>query len=90
MNADDLIVIGAGPSGLAAAHEAVGRGARVLVLERLDCVGGLSRTTVFEGNRFDVGPHRFFTKNQEVHKLFVETAGEDLLKVPRRTPNLLQ
>jgi protoporphyrinogen oxidase len=85
MNTDDLIVIGAGPSGLAAAHEAVGRGARVLVLERLDCVGGLSRTTVFEGNRFDVGPHRFFTKNQEVHKLFVETAGGDLLTVPRRT-----
>ena len=43
---DDLIVVGGGPSGLAAAHEAVGRGAKVLVLERLAGVGGLSRTTV--------------------------------------------
>ena len=32
-----------------------------------------------------MGPHRFFTKNQEVHGLFVETVAEDLLKVPRLT-----
>jgi protoporphyrinogen oxidase len=81
----DLVIVGGGPSGLAAADEAVSRGARVLVLERLAVVGGLSRTTVFEGNRFDVGPHRFFTKNLKVHELFVKTAAEDLLKVPRLT-----
>src|SRR5262245_51828239 len=68
---DDLVIVGGGPSGLAAAHEAVGRGAKAVVLERLPVVGGLSRTTAFEGSRFDVGPHRFFTKNQEVHRLFV-------------------
>ena len=82
---DDLVIVGGGPSGLAAAHEAVGRGAKAVVLERLDRVGGLSRTTNFEGSRFDVGPHRFFTKNQEVHALFVKTAAEDLLSVPRLT-----
>ena len=31
----DLVVIGAGPSGLAAAYEGVSRGAKVTVLERL-------------------------------------------------------
>jgi protoporphyrinogen oxidase len=82
---DDLVIVGGGPSGLAAAYEAVGRGAKAVVLERLDRVGGLSRTTNFEGSRFDVGPHRFFTKNQEVHDLFVQTAAEDLLSVPRLT-----
>lgn len=82
---DDLVIVGGGPSGLAAAYEAVGHGAKVSVLERLGVVGGLSRTSVFEGNRFDVGPHRFFTKNQEVHRLFVETMAADLLNVPRLT-----
>ena len=81
----DLVIVGGGPSGLAAAYEAVGRGAKAVVLERLDRVGGLSRTTSFEGSRFDVGPHRFFTKNQEVHALFVKMAAEDLLSVPRLT-----
>jgi protoporphyrinogen oxidase len=82
---DDLIIVGGGPAGLAAAQEAVGHGAKTVVLERLDRVGGLSRTTTFDGNRFDIGPHRFFTKNEEVHKLFVKTAAEDLLNVPRLT-----
>jgi putrescine oxidase len=54
---DDLVIVGGGPSGLSAAHEAVGRGAKVAVLERLSGVGGLSRTMAFEGCRFDVGPH---------------------------------
>jgi protoporphyrinogen oxidase len=81
----DVVIVGGGPSGLAAANEAVGHGAKAIVLERLDRVGGLSRTTEFEGSRFDVGPHRFFTKNREVHALFVKTAGDDLLNVPRLT-----
>src|SRR5262245_34290537 len=82
---DDLVIVGGGPSGLAAAHEAVGRGAKAVVVERLGRVGGLARTTTFAGCRFDIGPHRFFTKNQEVHALFVKVAAEDLLTVPRLT-----
>ena len=60
----DLVIVGGGPSGLAAAYEAVGRGAKAVVLERLHRVGGLPRTTNFEGRRVDVGPHRLFTKKQ--------------------------
>jgi protoporphyrinogen oxidase len=82
---DDIVIVGGGPSGLAAAHEAARRGARVTVLEKFDRVGGLARTMDFEGNRFDIGPHRFFTKNQEMHALFVDTIGEDLVNVKRLT-----
>jgi protoporphyrinogen oxidase len=82
---DGLVIIGGGPSGLAAAHEAARHGAKCVVLERLECVGGLSRTTTFKGSRFDIGPHRFFTKNREVHELFVKTASDDILNVPRLT-----
>ena len=45
----DIVIVGGGPSGLAAAYEAVGRGARAIVLERLDRLGGLARTEEFEG-----------------------------------------
>ncbi len=81
----DVVIIGAGPSGLAAAHEAASHGASVSVFERLDIVGGLARTIGFEGNRFDIGPHRFFTKNREVRDLFVGLVGEEAVRVSRLT-----
>jgi protoporphyrinogen oxidase len=82
---NDIVIVGGGPSGLAAGHEAISRGAKVTVLERLDRVGGLARTLDFQGSRFDIGPHRFFTRNKEVQELFVTVVGEDLLHVPRLT-----
>jgi protoporphyrinogen oxidase len=80
-----IIIIGAGPAGMAAALEATRLGARPLIVEKLDRVGGLSRTVERDGNRFDIGPHRFFTLNEEVRALFAELCGEDLVRVPRLT-----
>ena len=82
---DDVVVVGGGPSGLAAAHEAIGHGASVSVHERLPVVGGLARTIAFEGSRFDIGPHRFFTKNDEVRQLFNGVLGDELVRVRRQT-----
>ncbi|MDD5541723.1 MAG: FAD-dependent oxidoreductase [Acidobacteriia bacterium] len=81
----DAVIVGAGPSGLAAGYEMTRHGARVAVLERLDRVGGLARTMPHDGCLFDIGPHRFFTKNEEVRQLFVDIVAEDLLRVPRLT-----
>ncbi len=81
----DLVIVGAGPAGLAAAYSGTCYGASVTVLERLSGVGGLARTISFEGSRFDIGPHRFYTKNEEVLHLFTQTLGEALTRVERRT-----
>ena len=59
----DVVIVGGGPAGLAAAYEASTQGASASVFECLDIVGGLARTIPFQGSRFDIGPHRFFTKN---------------------------
>jgi protoporphyrinogen oxidase len=80
-----LVVIGAGPSGLAAAYEATRHGVSTTVLERLDRVGGLARTVTYNGHRSDIGPHRFFTMNREVQQLFVDILAEDIVRVPRLT-----
>src|SRR5262245_5791130 len=82
---NDIVIVGGGPSGLAAAYEAAGHGAKASVLERLDRVGGLARTLDFRGCRFDIGPHRFFTRNKEIHDLFVTILGEDLTTISRLT-----
>lgn len=63
----DVVVIGAGPAGLTAAYELVraGRG-DILLLEATPDVGGISKTVVHNGNRIDVGGHRFFSKSDWV------------------------
>ena len=51
-----IIVIGAGPSGLAIALGLVARGANVTVLDRASSVGGRVRTLSRDGYTFELGP----------------------------------
>ena len=69
-------------------HEAIGHGSSVSVYERLLGLVGLSSTIAFEGSRFDIGPHRFFTKNDEVHHLFNGLLSDELVPVRRQPPIL--
>jgi protoporphyrinogen oxidase len=75
----DVVVIGAGPAGLTAALQLVKAGATCTVLEADEVVGGLSRTVVADGYRFDIGGHRFFTKVPAVDRLWREILPDDLL-----------
>ncbi len=81
----DLIIIGAGPAGLTAAYELSDSGKKIHVLEKKNKVGGLAETKVFGDYRYDIGPHRFFTKNKEVYELFLEILGKDAVEVNRKT-----
>jgi protoporphyrinogen oxidase len=57
-NSVDLVVLGAGPAGLAAAWRAARRGLSVLVLERAETVGGMAASFEIAGMRVDLGSHR--------------------------------
>ncbi len=77
------VVIGAGPAGLTCAYELARNGVKPLVLEAGDDVGGISRTVEHRGYRFDLGGHRFFSKSEEIERLWDEIAREPLLVRPR-------
>jgi protoporphyrinogen oxidase len=85
--ADDrpYVVLGAGPAGLTAGYLLAKRGERVVVLESTDQVGGIARTEVRDGYRFDLGGHRFFTKVREVDDLWHEIMEGEFLLRPRRS-----
>ncbi|MCW2777886.1 MAG: amine oxidase [Frankiales bacterium] len=81
---ESVVVIGAGPAGLTAAYELGKAGVHATVLEGDAMVGGISRTAVREGWRFDIGGHRFFTKVPEVEALWHEILpDEDFMMRPR-------
>lgn len=81
----DILILGAGPSGISCAYELARHGISSTLLERHDRVGGLCRTIPFEGFRFDVGPHRFFTKNDEVDQLWHSVLDDACVSVSRQT-----
>src|SRR5678815_1497848 len=80
-----VVIIGAGPAGLTAAYELVERyGITSTILESDSVVGGISRTAMRDGWRFDIGGHRFFTKVKPVDDLWFEILGkDDFLRRPR-------
>lgn len=65
------IIAGAGPAGLTAAYELLKRSGghvRPIVYEQSDQIGGISQTVNHNGNRIDIGGHRFFSKNEDIMK----------------------
>jgi protoporphyrinogen oxidase len=88
MNTEDrsdkrVVIVGAGPAGLSAAYELTKFNIRPVVIEKYDKVGGLARTESYKGFHFDIGGHRFFTKVQEVDKIWHDLLKDDFLRRPR-------
>ena len=82
-NPGHVVILGAGPAGLAAGHELSVNGARVTVLERNDYVGGLCRTVHYKGYKFDLGGHRWFTKNEDLNNWFRRLMDKEIVMVDR-------
>ena len=70
-----VAIIGAGPAGLTAAYDLKKQSkdeVRVIVVEESPYIGGISRTACHNGNRIDLGGHRFFSKNAQINALWQE------------------
>ncbi len=64
---EKVVIIGAEPAGLVTACELVkDKDFEVVVLEETDAIGGNSQTLRYNGNRMDIGGHRFFSKDDTI------------------------
>ncbi|QQS15370.1 MAG: NAD(P)/FAD-dependent oxidoreductase [Candidatus Moraniibacteriota bacterium] len=79
----EVVIIGAGPAGLTAGYELTQRGFKVTILESDRVIGGISRTVRHNGFRFDIGGHRFFSKNQDIEAWWKKMLGDEFLDRPR-------
>ncbi|MFH8899631.1 protoporphyrinogen oxidase [Streptomyces coeruleorubidus] len=77
-----VVVIGAGIAGLAAAHRLLERGARVTVLEASDRVGGKLLPGEIAGARVDLGAESMLARRPEAVALAREVGLADRLQPP--------
>ncbi len=77
----ETLILGAGPSGLAACHALKRRGGEALVLEKSGSYGGLCGCFEINGFRFDRFVHFSFTEDKRVNDIFLQN------EVIRHIPN---
>ncbi|MBK6738638.1 MAG: FAD-dependent oxidoreductase [Haliea sp.] len=80
---EHVVILGAGPAGLATGHELSVSGVRVSVIDRNSFVGGLCNTNEHRGYKFDLGGHRWFTKNEDLNSWFRRLMGSEIVWVER-------
>jgi protoporphyrinogen oxidase len=81
-----VVILGAGLAGLACAHELTKKSpATVTMIEKNPYVGGLAVTLRKDGFTFDSGPHRWFTKSDEIDQWMRNLLKDELVDVNRLT-----
>ncbi len=85
MSKEDILIIGAGPAGMAAGFELQKAGKRCTIIEKQGAVGGLAKTLQYGDFRTDIGPHRFFSQNKYLYDMLRDLLGERWGKVDRLT-----
>ena len=67
-----VVIIGAGPAGLTAAYYLLQSDQKfdIKIYEKDKVAGGLSKSIEFNGNKVDIGGHRFFSKSKLVNNIW--------------------
>ena len=83
MQERDIIIIGAGLTGLSTAFNLKRQGREVLVLEKADRIGGQIRTYHEDGFTYESGPNTGVVSFPEVAELFQNLKGSCELETAR-------
>ncbi len=78
-------IIGAGPAGMTAAYELSKAGVLIELFESSSAVGGMAKSISLWNQTIDLGPHRFFSSDTRINRIWLEVAGNDYDMVDRLT-----
>ena len=81
-----VAIIGAGPAGMTAGYEiSKNENFECIIYESTSGVGGMARSFELFDRKVDLGPHRFFSNDTRVNKLWLEVIGNNYKMVNRIT-----
>lgn len=80
---EKVVILGGGLAGLATGFVLSEKDVAVCLLEGATEVGGLSKTVAHQDFLFDLGGHRFLTKNKEIEKFVLALLKDNCLVVSR-------
>ncbi len=76
---ETIVILGGGPCGLSAAWELSNTEKNVVIIEANSALGGLCKTVSYKGFNFDLGGHRFISKNDGLLNRIKALMGDELL-----------
>lgn len=80
-----VLIIGAGPAGISCAYELAKENISSLLIEKESFAGGICRTIDYQGFKFDIGGHRFFSRSKAINNLWHYVLGEEFLSRRRKS-----
>ncbi|MDC0206197.1 FAD-dependent oxidoreductase [Nitrospinae bacterium] len=84
----NIIILGAGATGLSAGLRFIDRKYNVILLEKADHPGGLAKTITRGEYRLDIGPHHLFSQNEDILKEIIDLFEKDELAIFNRDARL--
>jgi len=82
----NILIIGAGPAGLTCAYQiSKNKSFDTKIVEISDEVGGMARSIKIFDRIVDIGPHRFFSNDTRINKIWLEVVGKEYKMVNRLT-----
>lgn len=84
-----IVILGGGPTGLAAAYRLSQMGRKVVLLEKEKHLGGLSATLKKDGFLYEFGPHAFHLKDPAITDWLKDLLGRDFRIIPTHTHVLI-
>ena len=82
----NILIIGAGPAGLTCAYQiSKNKSFDIKIVEISDEVGGMARSIKIFDRIVDIGPHRFFSNDTRINKIWLEVVGKEYKMVNRLT-----
>jgi len=81
-----VLIIGAGPAGLTCGYQiSKQKGYNCKIIEISKEVGGMARSIKIFDRIVDIGPHRFFSNDTRINKIWLEVVGHQYQMVNRTT-----